>query len=186
MSTPAPTITGTRTTLSSSSSDPYYGIDNNGVGGISTSGGGNVKITAGGNVTSFLPSGNDSSDAGTGTFAEQDSGVTGDVTIIAGGNVTGHYAVANGTGTIYAGVQMDKNGNPVTDASGNYVLNPVYTGTDPASTGNAGTANNKLALSLISGGWTVNAANNIVLQEVRNPNGFFNNVGSAVYEQGLS
>ncbi len=165
---------------SSASGDPYYVIDNKGVGGISTSGGGNVKITAGGNVTSFLPSGNDSSDAGTGTFAEQDSGLTGDVTIIAGGNVTGHYAVANGTGTIYAGVQMDKNGNPVTDASGNYVLNPVYTGTDPASTGNAGTANNKLALSLISGGWTVDAANNIFLQEVRNPNGFFNNVGSAV------
>jgi filamentous hemagglutinin family protein len=165
---------------SSASGDPYYVIDNKGVGGISTSGGGNVKITAGGNVTSFLPSGNDSSDAGTGTFAEQDSSLTGDVTIIAGGNVTGHYAVANGTGTIYAGVQMDKNGNPVTDASGNYVLNPVYTGTDPASTGNAGTANSKLALSLISGGWTVDAANNIFLQEVRNPNGFFNNVGSAV------
>jgi filamentous hemagglutinin family protein len=165
---------------SSASGDPYYVIDNKGVGGISTSGGGSVKITAGGNVTSFLPSGNDSSDAGTGTFAEQGSGLTGDVTIIAGGNVTGHYAVANGTGTIYAGVQMDDNGNPVTDASGNYVLNPVYTGTGAASTGNAGTANSKLALSLISGGWTVDAANNIFLQEVRNPNGFFNNVGSAV------
>ena len=118
--------------VSSSSSDPYYEIDSTyGVGGISTSGGGNVKITAGGNVTSYLPSGTDSSDAGTGTFATQDSGVTGDVTIIAGGNVTGHYAVANGTGTIYAGVEMDDNGNPVTDASGNYVLNPVYTGDAP-------------------------------------------------------
>jgi hypothetical protein len=32
-------------------------------------------------------------------------------------------------------------------------------------------------LSLISGGWTVNAGNNILLQEVRNPNGIFNNLG---------
>jgi len=163
---------------SSSSGDPDYVIDSKGVGGISTSGGGNVKITAGGNVTSYLPSGNDSSDAGTGTFAEQDSGVTGDVTIIAGGNVTGHYTVANGTGLIFAGAKMvdgvpvDANGNPVTDGK-SYVV-------DSTSAGNAGTANSKLALSLITGGWTVDAANNIFLQEVRNPNGFFNNVGSAV------
>ncbi len=165
--------------VSASSSDPYYQIQDGGVGGISTSGGGDVKITAGGNVISFLPSGTDNSDAGSGTFATQNSGVTGDVTIIAGGNVTGHYTVANGTGAIYAGVQMDKNGNPVTDASGNYVLNPVYTGSGPATTGNAGTADNKLALSLISGGWTVNAANNIVLQEVRNPNGIFNSISKS-------
>jgi hypothetical protein len=173
------------------SSDPYYGIDSfYGVGGISTSGGGNVKITAGRNVTSFLPASNDANpgcDAGTGTFAEQNSGVTGDVTIIAGGNVTGHYTVAAGTGAIYAGVKMfdgipvDANGNPVTDGK-SYILNPVYTGDGPAPTGNAGTEASKLALSLISGGWTVNAANNIVLQEVRNPNGIFNSVaGYASY-----
>ena len=170
--------------VSSSSSDPYYVIDATyGVGGISTSGGGDVKITAGGNVTSYLPIGSDSSDAGTGTFATQGSGASGDVTIIAGGNVTGHYAVANGTGTIYAGVKMDANGNPITDTSGNYVLNSVFTGSGPAPSGNAGTTGNSLALSLISGGWTVNAANNIFLQEVRNPNGIFNNAGSATADR---
>src|SRR6516162_8536460 len=40
-------------------------------------------------------------------------------------------------------------------------------------------ASQNLALSLISGGWTVNAPNgNIYLQEVRNPNGVFNNQGN--------
>lgn len=34
-------------------------------------------------------------------------------------------------------------------------------------------------MSVVSGGWTVNAANDILLQEVRNPNGIFNNLGSS-------
>ncbi len=36
-----------------------------------------------------------------------------------------------------------------------------------------------LALSLISGGWNVAAAQNIILQEVRNPNGVFEQRGAA-------
>src|SRR5690606_9181154 len=44
---------------------------------------------------------------------------------------------------------------------------------------NAGTASRLLALSLVNGGWTVNAAQDILLQEVRNPNGLFNNLGSS-------
>lgn len=146
--------------------DPF-----NGVGGISTQAGGDVSITAGGNVTSYLPYGNSAStiggDAGAGAFGPQ----AGNVTIVAGGNVTGHYVVANGTGAIHAGVAMDANGNPITDAGGNYVL-------AAGSTGSAGTADNKLALSLISGGWTVDAASDIYLQEVRNPNGVFNKFNS--------
>ena len=59
--------------------------------------------------------------AGSGAYGPQ----PGNVTIVAGGNVTGHYLVANGIGGIYAGVQMDANGNPVNDASGNYVLDAV-------------------------------------------------------------
>jgi filamentous hemagglutinin family protein len=149
----------------------YYKIDPfNGVGGISTEAGGNVTITAGGDVTSYLPYGNSvatiGGDAGSGAFGPQ----AGDVTIVAGGNVTGHYVVANGTGGIYAGVEMDANGNPVKDVSGHYVLNS-------SSTGSAGTADNKLALSLIAGGWTVDAAQDICLQEVRNPNGILNSSG---------
>ena len=45
--------------------------------------------------------------------------------------------------------------------------------------GSAGIDGDLLALSLVSGGWTVNAANDIWLQEVRNPNGIFNNLGSS-------
>jgi len=166
---------------------PYSLAD--GLGGISTGAGGNVSLTAGGNVTSVLPIGtgtssinyiydgsqlssipsgkSDFSTAGSGAYGTQ----AGNVSIVAGGNVTGHYLVANGVGTITAGVQMDADGNPVTDGSGHYVL---------GTTGNAGTDSlkNALALSLISGGWNVNAAQDIYLQEVRNPNGVFDLSGS--------
>ena len=96
------------------------------------------------------------------------------MTIVAGGNVTGHYLVANGTGSIFAGVQMDANGNPVKDSSGNYVL---------GASGSAGTdqKNPNFALSLISGGWNVTAAQNIILQEVRNPNGVFDINGGSTF-----
>jgi len=124
---------------------PYYSVDNN-LGGISTAAGGNVVIAAGGNVISYLPSGSDTGDAGTGAFGSQ----PGNVTITAGGSVYGHYVVANGTGTITAGQNVG------------------------AAAGNA------FALSLINGGWGVNAPNgNIYLQEVRNPNGVFNGAGFA-------
>ena len=111
------------------------------LGGISTASGGNVNIQAGGNITAPLPSGpqNRPSDFGSGAFGAN----PGNVTVTAGGNVTGHYVLANGTGTITAGM-------------------------------NAGIPGNSLALSLIKGEWTVNAADNIYLQEVRNPNGVFN------------
>src|ERR1035437_4944403 len=103
-----------------------------GLGGISTAAGGDVNLTAGGNVTSVLPAnrgyyfdGNfvsaqnsDYITAGAGAYGRQ----AGNVTIVAGGDVTGNYLVANGTGSIFAGVQMDANGNPIKNASGNYVL----------------------------------------------------------------
>ena len=163
-----------------------------GLGGISTAAGGDVTLIAGGNVTSVLPvsvgtgkigyvyDGNtltsvasghtDFPTAGSGAYGSQ----PGNVTIVAGGNVTGHYLVANGAGSIFAGVQMDANGNPVEDSSGNYVL---------GASGSAGTDANKnaLALSLISGGWNVTAAQNIILQEVRNPNGVFDTKGGTAY-----
>jgi filamentous hemagglutinin family protein len=152
------------------------------LGGISTAAGGDVNLTAGGNVTSILPAnkgyyydGNFVS-ANTTSFATAGAGAygsqLGNVNIVAGGNVTGNYLVANGTGSIFAGVQMDANGNPVKDASGHYVL---------GATGSAGTSqlSPNLALNLISGGWNVTAAQNIILQEVRNPNGVFNITGAA-------
>ncbi len=156
----------------------------NGLGGISTEAGGNVTLIAGSDVTSVLPGKgvyyydggqvtpdnpngrNDYLTAGSGAYGSQ----PGNVTIVAGGNVTGNYLVANGVGSIFAGVQMDANGNPITDASGNYLL---------GASGSAGTdlKFNGLALSLITGGWNVAAAQNILLQEVRNPNGVFNSSG---------
>ena len=161
---------------------------NGGLGGISTAAGGNVTLIAGGNVTSVLPGnttdhyyydgnpgpvenvqGNNYNylTAGSGAYGSQH----GDVTIVAGGNVQGHYLVANGTGGIFAGVQMDANGNPVKDLSGNYVLGA-------AGSAGADLSDNGLALSLISGGWDVAAAQNILLQEVTNPNGVFNGSGA--------
>ncbi|MGO8837523.1 MAG: beta strand repeat-containing protein [Limisphaerales bacterium] len=166
---------------SASSVNAAYNLQD-GLGGISTGAGGNVTLIAGGNVTSVLPSsagnyyydgnqtpagnGTEYLTAGAGAYGSQ----PGNVTIVAGGNVTGHYLVANGTGSIYAGVQMN-NGSPVTDSSGNYVL---------GATGNAGTDLQTfgLSLSLISGGWNVVAAQNIFLEEVNNPNGLFNSSGS--------
>ena len=164
-----------------------YNIDLGlGVGGISTMAGGSVTLIAGGDVMSVLPgkstyylhgntddAGNNpnfdltaQATAGAGAYG---LGALGDVNIVAGGNVKGHYVVADGTGSIFAGVKMDANGNPMKDGSGKYIL---------GGTGSAGTDtdNPNLALSLIKGGWNVTAAQDIILQEVRNPNGVFNTV----------
>ncbi|MEJ0088549.1 MAG: hypothetical protein WDM80_02125 [Limisphaerales bacterium] len=170
---------------SASSLDQAYDLSG-GLGGFSTGAGGNVSLMAGGNINTVLPgnrgyyyngnfltAGNaDYSTAGSGAFGHL-AGQAGNVTVVAGGNVTGHYMVAQGTGGIYAGVRMDANGNPLTDGAGNFVL---------GTTGSAGTTplSPNLALSLISGGWNVVAAQNIILQEVRNPNGIFN-IGTAAY-----
>ena len=103
-----------------------------GLGGISTEAGGDVTLIAGGDVKSVLPGsgvyyydGNPESPnnayyltAGSGAYGSQ----PGNVTIVAGGDVAGHYLVAYGTGSIFAGVQMDANGNPKMDSSGNYLL----------------------------------------------------------------
>lgn len=118
------------------------------LGGISTAAGGNLTINAGRDVISYLPSGNGSTAAGDGGSGAFGS-QSGNVTITAAGNIYGHYVVANGVGTVTAG-------------------------------GDVGAANgDPFALSLVSGGWNVNAPNgDIYLQEVRNPNGVFNNKSS--------
>ena len=132
------------------------------LGGISTQNGGNVTITAGGDVTSFIANGGSSSlvdnaDGGTGAFGTS----AGNVTITAGGNVYGHYVVANGVGTITAG--GDAGGAPsFSSSSSSATFDPTQL----------------FALSLVSGSWTVNAAGNIYLQEVRNYNGTMNNLGT--------
>ena len=143
-----------------------------GLGGISTAAGGNVNLTAGGNITSYLPAGAtgqaQTETAGAGAYGP----AAGNVTVIASGDVVGNYVVANGTGKIYAGVQMDANGNPIAGGNG-YLL---------GSTGNAGNTTTSLALNLINGGWNVTAAQDIILNEVANPNGLYNNVSSAAVQ----
>jgi len=89
--------------------------------------------------------------------------VSNGTTTDAAGNLVNAYTIeftlANGT--------VD---NVAATAVGAYALNS-------ASSGSAGVNGSQLALSLIAGGWTVNAADNINLQEVRNPNGIFNDYG---------
>jgi len=114
------------------------------LGGISTANGGNVNISAGQDIISYMPSGTQNSDAGSGAFGS----APGDVTLTAGRDVYGHFVVANGAGRITTG--------------------------HDAGTANTTIGTKLLALSVIDGGWTVNAAHNILLQEVRNPNGIFN------------
>ncbi len=129
---------------------PYYKVSPS-LGGISTYAGGNVSITAGGDVTSFLPVQSDYSSA------QYDGGTgafgsqPGNVTITAGGDVSGHYVLANGVGTITAGGNIG-----------------------------AATASGGFALSLVKGSWDISAPNgSIYLQDVRNPNGVFNDKGNA-------
>ncbi len=140
--------------------NPYPGV----LGGISTAAGGNVKITAGLDIISLLPQGSENSptDAGSGAFGPE----LGNVTLSAGRNVVGHYVVANGIGTINAGVN-----------AGTTAADPGYTDGDPEPT-----PQEELALSLINGSWTVQATHDINLQEVRNPNGIFNEAGNTTYK----
>ena len=76
----------------------------------------------------------------------------GNVTINAGGNVYGCYVVMDGTGTINA--------------------------QNIGALSSPGTIFDNVALSLANGSWNLNAQDNIYLQEVRNPNGVFNNIRS--------
>ncbi len=80
---------------------------------------------------------------------------------------SGAFGAAPGDVTITAG----------RDVQGHFV---VRNGVGTVTAGrDAGTSTRFLALSLVDGGWNVTAARDILLQEVRNPNGIFNNLGSS-------
>ena len=128
---------------------PWYAPASS-LGGISTAAGGNVTINAGGDVISFPTTMVAGSDPGTGAFGPK----LGNVTINAGGNVYGNYVVMNGAGTINAGQNIGEIPSS---------QNPIF---------------DNVALSLAKGSWNLNAQNNIYLQEVRNPNGVFDNKSS--------
>jgi filamentous hemagglutinin family protein len=151
-----------------------------GSGGIVTVGGGNINVQA---VAGTVNCG--SSQAG---YVFTDKGYTvdpnlggistangGNVSIQAGGNIvgiitSGSVGEDSGSGAFGAApgnVTLTAGGN----VTGDYVL---ANGAGNITAANVGTPNNNLALSLIKGEWVVNATENIVLQEVRNPNGMFN------------
>jgi filamentous hemagglutinin family protein len=126
-----------------------YAVASN-LGGISTAAGGNVTLTAGDDINSA----SGTAPGLAGAFGNE----AGNVSIVAGNEVFGNFNVANGTGTIEAGVQVQK--GQVTQ-----ILNP---------NANVGLTTRPVSLSLISGSWNVFSGGDIAISEVRNPNGTFN------------
>ena len=158
---------------------------------LSTSGGNGIRTRAGGsiNVTAQYGNVNTGENASAFTFGGL-KGVTlstslggistaagGDVNITAGGDVTSFLAENNVTTDAGSGAFGANPGNVTINAGGNVYGSFVVThgrGTITAG-GNIGDATKNVALSLVNGSWTLNAPNgNIYLQEVRNPNGIFN------------
>ncbi len=126
-------------------SAPYTKADPS-LGGIATANGGNVNINAGGSVISYSAT----------QFASNPS-------VSFGGDTDpgiGCFGTAAGNVTINAG------GN----VYGSFV---VMDGQGAINAQNIGTSAQNVALSLATGGWDLNAANSIYLQEVRNPSGLF-------------
>ncbi len=127
---------------------PWYSPASS-LGGISTAAGGDVTINAGNDVVSFPTTTVAAGDPGTGAFGPK----PGNVTINAGGSVYGNYVVMNGTGTINAGKNIGIGRSP----------------------NNLSAPEQNVALSLAKGSWNLQAQGDIFLQEVRNPNGVFDN-----------
>jgi filamentous hemagglutinin family protein len=123
-------------------------------GGIATAAGGNVTLQAGNEIISqpTVPSGQNP--GASGAYGSE----PGNVTLIAGSQILGNYTLANGVGTVLAGVQVQTGQAP-------QILN---------SAAGVGSSTRPVSLSLIAGSWNVWAANDIYIEEVRNPNGTFN------------
>jgi filamentous hemagglutinin family protein len=147
-------------------------------GGIATAGGGNVTLIAGNNVISVVPPTvvNNQSAGASGAYG------AGNVTVIAGNQVTGNFNLANGVGTVLAGVQVSSaqagrlqnpDANPSAYAATLGSLEAAVPQTQNLN-GNIGTVQNPITLGLLKGSWNAWAANNISLLEVQNPNGTYN------------
>jgi trimeric autotransporter adhesin len=155
-------------------------------GAIRTTGGGSISVTAlGGSINAGTsPVGFNFGLADTGYSVSQNVGgistaAGGDVALSAGKDVTSLLPTltsnaSSGTDA-GSGVFGSQGGNLTITAGGNVYGHYVEANGAGkiAATGSAGTAQRLLALSLISGSWTV-AANSIALQEVRNPQGVYN------------
>lgn len=109
------------------------------------------------------------------------TGAGGSVTLTAGRDVRSYRPTLQGNhGDGGAGAFGAQPGDVTVHAgrnvTGHFVLRNGE-GTIEAPQGSAGRVNDQLALSLVQGTWTV-AAQDIALQEVRNPNGIFNRAGA--------
>jgi filamentous hemagglutinin family protein len=154
-------------------------------GHVRTVGGGNISVEAvAGSINTgtkaagyqFLP-GSYIVDANLGGISTANGG---NVSLTAGQDVISYLPQGAGTHTdggsgAFGAAPGDVTITAGRDVSGHYV---VRNGTGKITAGrDAGIATRLLALSLVKGGWIVEAARDILLQEVRNPNGIFNNLG---------
>lgn len=160
-----------------------------------TVGGGAIRSTAGGAISAeavagsiqtgtrpngfvFLPSGYspDAQVGGISTLAGGDVSLTAGQDIVSFLPLPGGIQSNGGSGALGA-----EPGNVTVtagrDVAGHFI---VGNGLGAIEAGrNAGTASRLLALSLVRGGWDVSAGHDILLQEIRNPNGVFNNLGAS-------
>lgn len=120
--------------------------------GISTLAGGDVSLTAANSIISIPVSGNGPAGS-SGTYG------SGNVTLNAGHLVEGNFQVADGTGTILAGVTLANDGVSIKNPDASVGYTPQGSSAIPVN------------LSLVSGSWNVWAANYVYLGEVRNPSG---------------
>jgi hypothetical protein len=148
-----------------------------GSGFIRTSAGGNIQITtASGDVNAgtktqtydYSRNGYQVSSLGSGGIATTAGG---DVTITAGRDVLSSLATVGALGSQPGNVSIEAGQRIM----GNYLVRNGE-GHLVADNGSVGSASEPMNLSLVSGGWTVESLKaDIFLNEIRNPNGIFNN-----------
>lgn len=154
---------------------------------VRTLSGGNIDVSAlAGSVNSGThPNGFDFRPTSPGYLVDPDLGGIstangGNVTIAAGLDIISYLPPATGIPTDGGSGAFGSAPGNVTLSAGRDVIGHfvVANGTGVIHAGrDAGAGSSQLALSLVSGGWEVDAGRDIVLQEVRNPNGVFNSLG---------
>jgi filamentous hemagglutinin family protein len=165
----------------------FFGTRPNSIlGGFSTANGGNVTLIAGDDVISVPTVPANQWPGASGAYG------AGNVTVIAGNQIIGNYTLADGVGTLLAGVQVQNSQasilqNPTANTA---VYNSTLNGLETEVTlsqnpnGNVGSgsgANGAVTLSLLQGSWNAWAANDIYINEVNNPNGTFNEAQSFLF-----
>lgn len=193
--TPASVIPGTGSILfqGSGSLQTQDGSINLLAGNGITVGSGFVRTTGGGSITADALSGSintGTSTAGfdflTGSYIVDPNlgGIStangGNVSLTAGQDVISYLPPAGGIQTDAGSGAFGAAPGNVTITAGHDVIGHyvVMDGAGVINAGrDAGSTTRLLALSVADGGWTVNAGQDIMLQEVRNPNGIFNNKG---------